>query len=251
MSNSSHCWRENTVYVQVLGRPQQRECWKKEMAAASPNRAEYVCSSERKKKTTDTNWVTVNHKLTVPQSRHPWSCTEQSESAELRSLRTCVKWLFCYESESSRCTVMASHCSVEFHPQEPVSRIELALSAVRSQLLPRPCEWCDMAAVLRSNNGLCLHRECFLWETEAHPRPHLCFHRQRPSQKLNFQVDGEGETTQKCQSRRSPPEEEIPCRACHVPWNERLYNEWWRREGGRGWDLEGELQMQKDVIKAW
>lgn len=51
--------------------------------------------------------------------------------------------------------------------------------------------------------------------------------------KLNVQVDGEEETIQKCQSRRIQPEEEIPCGARHVPWNEGLYDEWWRREAGR------------------
>lgn len=217
---------------QGLRTQRQTKCWKKEMASASSNLAEYVCWSKRKKKQ-PTNWGTVNHKLTVLQYWHPWSCTKQLEADKLYSLRTCVKWLFCCESESSRCTVMAWLGSVEFHPEEPLCRIELPLSAARSQPLPTPCEWCDMADVLRSNNGLCLHCRCFLWETEAHPRPHVCFNSRMPSQNWTFKLTGREKRHKSVKAEEAYWRRRFPAAPRHVPWNEGLYHEWWRREGER------------------
>lgn len=87
-------------------RPRQRcECWNKEMAASSSNRAEYVyeeTNNQQTERLSTTSWRFFS-------VWHPWSCSEQWD--ELYPHCTCVKCLFCCESESSRCTVMPSLCS--------------------------------------------------------------------------------------------------------------------------------------------
>lgn len=73
--------------------------------------------------------------------------------------------------------------------------------------------------------------------------------------KLNFQVDGEGETPQKCQNRRSHRRRRrrFPAALCHVPWNEGLYDEWWGRAVGfRGRTTVAERRDQSMIVtEAW
>lgn len=186
MSNSSHCWRENTAYAEPSGHDSGASVGIKKWRPARQTVLNMYMKKQTINKLSDCQPRADGSSVSLTSLELQCTVGRAIPPLHLRKMFVLLReWVKSLHSHA-----FALLCSAKLHPEEPRRRIEPSLSAVHAQLLQTPCERCDATGVLRSNNGLCYHRGCFSWETEAHPRPHLCFHSRTPSQNWTSKSTG-------------------------------------------------------------